>query len=491
MSMIRPSDNEPVIDGPMYADRVRVYPMEVHGIVRRVKWAILILCLTVYYLLPWIRYNRGPGVPDQAVLLDVFNRRFYFFWMEFWPQDIYLLAGLLILAAVSLFLVTSLFGRMWCGYTCPQTVWTDLFMWVERTIEGDRNERMKRDNAKLSWAKAWRKILKHGLWLFIAAWTGGAWIMYYVDAPTLVREYWTLSASMEVYLFTGIFTATTYLLAGGAREQVCTFMCPWPRFQAAMLDEQSIIVTYQAWRGEPRGHGKRTPDTEGGAAQLGNCIDCRACVNVCPTGIDIRDGVQLECINCGLCIDACDTIMEKTKQPKRLITWDTLANQAAKKEGRHGHLQIIRPRSIIYLGVLTVGIIAMGLGLWMRPSIAVEALHDRAPLFIRLAKGDVRNGYTIVVSNKTTQPITFRLTLDGLPGAKMTLGDSGLAPSNALDLPVPKDSVVDFRVYVAAAAPNGEEGSERVVFNLYDPNSANTASHRSVFLGPQSPKGGR
>ena len=233
------------------------------------------------------------------------------------------------MGAVALFLVTSLFGRVWCGYTCPQTVWTDLFMWVERLIEGDRNERMKRDAGAADFRqRSGARRLKHAVWLGIAFWTGGAWIMYYVDAPTVTVEFWTGTASTEVYFFTFLFTATTYLLAGWAREQVCTYMCPWPRFQSAMLDEQSFTVTYQGWRGEPRVRGKRHD-----GAPAGDCIDCGACVTACPTGIDIRDGIQLECINCGLCIDACNHVMERTGRPEWLITWDTLADQAAKAAG--------------------------------------------------------------------------------------------------------------------------------------------------------------
>ncbi len=319
----------------LYANRVRVYPKSVHGPVRRFKWAVLIVCLAIYYLLPWLRWHRGVNQPDQAVLLSIWHERFYFFDLKFWPQDIYYLTGLLIMGAVGLFLVTSLLGRVWCGYTCPQTVWTDLFMWIEHLVEGDRNERMKRDAGPLTFDSAWRKVVKHGTWLGIAFWTGGAWIMYYVDAPTVTVEFWTGTASKEVYFFTALFTATTYLLAGWAREQVCTYMCPWPRFQSAMLDEQSLTVTYQGWRGEPRLRGRRHDDT-----QAGDCIDCGACVTACPTGIDIRDGIQLECINCGLCVDACNHVMERTGRPKWLITWDTLADQAAKAEGRHGDVQI-------------------------------------------------------------------------------------------------------------------------------------------------------
>ena len=277
---------------PLYAGRVKVHPKSVRGRIRRIKWAALSLFLGVYYLAPWLRWDRGPGVPDQALLIDLPARRAYFFWIEIWPQEIYYIAVLLIMGAFGLFLATSIGGRVWCGYACPQTVWTDLFMWVERQIEGDRAARLKLDKAPLSAGKVGKKVLKHACWLFIAFATGGAWIMYFKDAPTLATEYFVGESSFSVYFFTGLFTTTTYLLAGWAREQVCTYMCPWPRFQAALLDEDSLVVTYREWRGEPRGKYRKGENWEG----RGDCIDCKQCVAVCPTGIDIRDGLQLECI---------------------------------------------------------------------------------------------------------------------------------------------------------------------------------------------------
>src|SRR5450631_4149416 len=314
---------------PLYATRIKVYPRAVKGLWRWVKWLALVVLLGIYYLVPWLRWDRGPNAPSQAILIDLDGRRGWFFDVVIWPQEIYFVTGFLILAAFGLFFATALFGRVWCGFACPQTVWTDLFMLVERLIEGNRNERMRVDRAPMSAAKAARKGLKHAVWIAIAAATGGAWIFYFVDAPTTLAKIFRGEASLEVYFFIGLFTATTYLLAGWAREQVCTYMCPWPRFQAAMLDEQSFTVTYQAWRGEPRARGKRI------AGAGGDCVDCGACATACPTGIDIRDGSQLECINCGLCIDACNHVMERTGRPGWLITWDTLADQTAKAAGTH------------------------------------------------------------------------------------------------------------------------------------------------------------
>jgi cytochrome c oxidase accessory protein FixG len=466
-----------------YANRVRVYPRSVHGPARTIKWAVLIVCLAVYYVLPWIRWNRGPGRPNQAVLLDLQTERFHFFNLEFWPQDIYFLTGILILGAVLLFLVTSLFGRIWCGYGCPQTAWTDLLMWVERLFEGDRNERMRRDQAPLTFDKLWRKTAKHAVWLGIAFWTGGAWIMYYVDAPTVTREFWTGNASMPVYGFTFLFTATTYVLAGWAREQVCTYMCPWPRFQASMLDEQSIVVTYQAWRGEPRGHGKRTPEARA-TRKLGDCVDCKACVYACPTGVDIRDGVQLECINCGLCIDACNEIMEKTGQEKWLITWDTLARQKAKGAGRHEALHLLRPRTLIYVGALLVAISAMGMALAMRSHLNLSVQHDRAPLFVKMRDGSLRNGYTVKIANKSDAPAEFELSLAGLPGANMAVAEEGEGRSAHLALSVAPDSVGTFRVLVFGQPAHLVDGSQEVDFLMRNTTTGEQTSYRSTFLGP-------
>jgi cytochrome c oxidase accessory protein FixG len=466
----------------LYANRVRVYPKSVHGIVRQIKWGVLIACLGIYYLLPWLRWHRGVNQPDQAVLLSITNERFYFFNLELWPQDIYYLTGLLIMASVGLFLVTSLFGRVWCGFTCPQTVWTDLFMWVERVIEGDRNERMKRDAAPVTLDSVWRKTLKHAVWLGIAFWTGGAWIMYYVDAPTVTIEFWTGAASTEVYFFTFLFTATTYLLAGWAREQVCTYMCPWPRFQSAMLDEQSLTVTYQGWRGEPRRRGKRHDGDTGG-----DCIDCGACVTACPTGIDIRDGIQLECISCGLCVDACNHVMERIGRPRGLVTWDTLADQAAKAHGDTARFRLFRARTIIYVSALVLAVCVMGVALATRAGVGISVLHDRAPLFVRLADGDLRNGYTVKIVNKSNTLELYELSVQGLPGAVLTEANEGLGPAEQLGLPVKSDSVGTFRVMVAGQPASLQDGEQGINFMLSNTTTGEHTVYRSLFMGPGAP----
>jgi cytochrome c oxidase accessory protein FixG len=473
----------PLDDGSasFYATRKKVYPRAVAGPYRRIKWALLVVCLGIYYVVPWLRWDRGPGAPDQAVLLDLPGRRAYFLWIEIWPQEIYYLSGLLILGAVGLFLATSLLGRVWCGYTCPQTVWTDLFMWVERLIEGDRVERMRLDRQPFSATKALRKAAKHAAWLAIAAATGGAWVFYFVDAPTAFRDILAGRASVEVYFFVGLFTATTYLLAGWAREQVCTYMCPWPRFQASMLDVHSFVVTYRDYRGEPRGKHKHGDTWEG----RGDCVDCRACVAVCPTGIDIRDGQQLECIGCGLCIDACDEIMDKVGRPRRLIAFDTLANLEARSRSEPPSYRMARPRTLIYAGLLLVVAAVMAVGLAVRSTVELTVLRDRSPLFVTLADGGIRNGYSVKVLNKSREPEFYVLTLDGLPGARLAVvGDGEVREDGtAAVLDVKADSVGTFRVTVRAEPPSLGSESTPVRFRL--DGTAGRASQASVFLGPK------
>src|SRR4051794_10972832 len=298
-------------DGPLYVAQKKLYPQSVSGSFRRIKWGLMAFCLGVYYLLPFVRWNRGLGAPDQAVLVDLPNSRFYFFFIELWPQEVYYFTGLLILAALILFLMNALAGRVWCGYLCPQTVWTDLFFAVERLIEGDRRERMLKDAGPLTLERFTEKLLKHSVWLMIAWWTGGAWGLYFADAPSLVVDLATAKAPMVAYGSIAILTFTTYVLAGHMREQVCLYMCPWPRIQAALIDENALNVTYRYDRGEPRHSVKKAATLRAAGEPAGDCIDCNQCVAVCPTGVDIRDGANLGCIQCGLCIDACDAVMTK------------------------------------------------------------------------------------------------------------------------------------------------------------------------------------
>ncbi len=470
-----------ISEPPLYADRTKVYPRAVTGTWRRVKWTVLVVLLGIYYLVPWLRWDRGPGSPNQAILLDLDGRRGWIFDIIIWPQEVYFITGLLILGAVGLFLATSLFGRVWCGFACPQTVWTDLFMMVERLIEGDRNERMRRDKQPMSFDKVARKGAKHLVWLAIAAATGGAWVFYYVDAPTTLVKIFRGEASMEVYFFIGLLTATTYMLAGWAREQVCTYMCPWPRFQAAMLDEQSLIVTYQKWRGEPRGKHKAGDSWEG----HGDCVDCGLCVAVCPTGIDIRDGQQLECIGCGLCIDACAPTMQKVGRPLGLIRWDTLARQQVRETGK-GSLtwRLLRPRTALYATLVTVVATAMIVAFALRSDADVSVQRDRSPNFVRLTSGDIRNSYTVKISNKTQAVRQFQLGIEGLPGASLTVATAEEETGAAPHVTAEANGVTTFRVLLTVPAAAAPSGSAPVEFMIRDERGRERASHDAVFVGP-------
>ncbi|WP_294538243.1 cytochrome c oxidase accessory protein CcoG [uncultured Rhodoblastus sp.] len=407
------------ITGPLYASRKKVYPQAVNGRFRRIKWAFMAFALGLYYLLPFVRWDRGPGAPSQAVMVDLTHRRFYFFFIELWPQEVYYFTGLLILAAFTLFLMNAVAGRVWCGYMCPQTVWTDLFYAIERWVEGDRRDRMRKDKAGWSVKRVWELGSKHFLWLMVAWWTGGAWVLYFDDAPTLVRELATFQASTTTYVWIGILTASTYLLAGTSREQVCIFMCPWPRIQAALTDEWALNVTYRGDRGEPRVSVKKAAHLREQGKPAGDCVDCRQCTAVCPTGVDIRAGSQLGCIQCGLCIDACDNVMKEIGRPTGLIAYDNDINAERRRAGLPEIYKIVRPRTILYAALICVVGAIMTIAMANKKFSGVNVLHDRNPLAVTLSDGSVRNGYTLRLLNKNGEARSFRLQVEGLNGAHL------------------------------------------------------------------------
>ncbi len=468
-------------DNPLYTDRIQIYPKAVSGFFRWIKWAALIVLLGLYHVVPWIRWDRGPNAPDQAVLVDMPGRRLYFFFIEIWPQEIYYLTFLLMAAAFGLFLATAIGGRVWCGFACPQTVWTDLFMWVERKIQGDRSARIRLEKQPWSSEKLWKKMATHASWLLIAAATGGAWIMYFNDAPTVTYEIFTGQAGLAVYFFFGLFTFTTYLLAGWAREQVCTYMCPWPRIQAALLDQDSYVVTYEKWRGEPRGPHKKGTSWEG----RGDCVACNQCVAVCPMGIDIRDGLQLECIGCGLCVDACNGVMEKVGRPLNLITLDTERNQYNRQAGKPTESRLVRPRTIIYVVILAVLGIGVLLGLTGRAGLDFNVLHDRNPLFVKLADGSIRNGYTIKLLNRVREPKTYALSLGGLEGATLSVLGQETDDGRSILLGAEPDQVSTYRLFVTVPAASATETVQDLEVVLTDRAEGDVYNFDTIFRGPE------
>ena len=470
---------------PLYVKAKKVFPQSISGRFRNIKWAFMIFALGLYYFLPFVRWDRGPGAPDQAVLIDFPARRFYFFFIEIWPQEVYYLTGLLILAALILFLMNALAGRVWCGYMCFQTVWTDLFFLVERWIEGDRRVLLKQEGQPMTGKRIGKKILKHIIWLLIAWWTGGAWVLYFADAPTLVKELAFGEAPMVAYLWIAILTSTTYIMAGHMREQVCVYMCPWPRIQAALTDEWALNVTYRTDRGEPRGSLKKMKLRAKEGLPAGDCVDCGQCVAVCPTGIDIRDGAQLACIQCGLCIDACDNVMAKIGKPRGLVDYDTDINIQRHLEGQDSIYRFVRPRTIIYVSMI-VGVCALMLfTLVNRQLVDMNVLHDRNPLFVALSDGSIRNGFTVRLINKAPTARDYELTLVNAPeGFSMkAIGIDNVTPTKLI-VPIDQDITKELRIQVFAP-PGAKLGkSQDINFNVRDTETGEAETVTDYFKAP-------
>ncbi len=465
---------------PLYVAREPVFPRRVKGTFRTLKWWIMAVTLGIYYLTPWIRWDRGPNLPDQAVLIDLAGRRFYFFWIEIWPHEFYFVAGLLIMAGLGLFLFTSALGRVWCGYACPQTVWTDLMILVERWVEGDRNARVKLWNAPWSLRKVRLRATKFAIWALIGLATGGAWVFYFTDAPTLARDLVAFDAHPIAYTTIAILTLTTVVFGGFMREQVCIYMCPWPRIQAAMMDEDTLTVAYRDWRGEPRGKHRKAD----GADQLGDCIDCNACVAVCPVGIDIRDGQQLACITCALCIDACDDVMAKVGKERGLIDYLALKDEVAERAGqprtpvwRH----VLRPRVLLYTFLWAAIGAGLIFALFVRQDIDMTVAPVRNPTFVTLSDGSIRNTYDIRLLNKHGEGRPYTVTVVGHPSLMVDL--EGV--SQGTSVTVPPDATFLQRVYVVAPAGTAPATDDRteIRFWVEDRLSGERAYKDSVFNG--------
>jgi len=474
------ADPQPSTGPTLYAAREPVFPRRVTGKFRNLKWAIMAVTLGIYYVTPWLRWDRGPELPDQAVLVDLAHRRFFFFWIEIWPHEFYFVAGLLVMAGLGLFLFTSALGRVWCGYACPQTVWTDLFILVERWIEGDRNARLRLYRQQtLDARKARLRVTKWVVWLLIAVGTGGAWVFYFADAPTLLRDLVTLQAHPIAYTTIAVLTGTTFFFGGFAREQICIYACPWPRIQAAMMDEETLTVGYREWRGEPRKHSEAVA----AGAEQGDCIDCMACVNVCPMGIDIRDGQQMECITCALCIDACDDVMERIGKPRGLIDYMALTDEESERGGeppkpvwRH----IFRPRTVLYTALWSLVGVGLVVALFIRPEIDITVAPVRNPTYVTLADGSIRNTYEVRLRNKQGEARPFELSVKADPEIRLELegtdGDIVTVDANAQRLQ---------RVYLIAPPDSAPARAHRSDVRLWveDTESGDRASRETIFNG--------
>jgi cytochrome c oxidase accessory protein FixG len=450
----------------------RVVPQSVSGRYRRRKWIALIICLSVYYVLPFLRWTRGPGQPDQAVLVDFERGRLYFFFVEIWPQEVYYLTGILILATLVLVLVNAVAGRVWCGYFCPQTVWTDLFLLVERLIEGDRRMRLKKHGSAATPRRIVEVVAKHTIWILIAMETGGAFVLYFADAPTLIGDLATGQASAMAYAWVGILTSSTYTLAGFAREQVCTWMCPWPRLQGAIWDPEALIVNYRDYRGEPRASAKKAAELRARNEPAGDCVDCLQCVTVCPIGIDIREGPNFACINCGLCVDACDTTMGKLGRPRGLIDYEAWSNIERGRRDEPLRLRLIRPKTLALAGSILALVALMSVSLGMRWDAKVAVIHDRNPVVVTLSDGRTRNGYAVRLYNKADHDRSFRLAVSGLDDAEVEVvtGDAivSIAP----------DATYELRMLVRATARD----RQTITFVATDIGSGRSVTAQDVFI---------
>jgi len=387
-----------------YVAHEKIYPREVKGRYATLRNLAVWVLLGIYYLLPWVRWD-----DRQAVLFDLPARKFYVFGLTFWPQDFFFMAWLLIIAALTLFFVTAIAGRLWCGYACPQTVWTEAFLWLERLTEGNHVQRRKLDKGPWTREKLVRKGTKQFLWITFALWTGFTFVAYFTPATELGPKLLTFSAGPWETFWVLFYGFATYGNAGLLREQVCKYMCPYARFQGAMFDKDTMIISYDAHRGEPRGGRKRSVDPR--SAGLGDCIDCNMCVQVCPTGIDIREGLQIECIACAACVDVCNDVMDKMKYPRGLIRYSTHHAMEERRPAR-----VLRPRVMVY-GLLLLGLlVGFGISVANRSTLIVDVIRDRNMLYRELPGGLVENVYTITFVNKTENERSYRVSARGIEG---------------------------------------------------------------------------
>jgi cytochrome c oxidase accessory protein FixG len=453
----------------LYAASKKIYPRTVQGVFAQWRWGFVVLTQLLFYGLPWLEWGQR-----QAVLFDLGARRFYIFGLVLYPQDFIYLTGLLIISALSLFLFTAVAGRLWCGYACPQTVYSELFMWIERKIEGDRSARMRLDEGDFSLEKLVKKWYKHLIWIFLSIWTGFTFVGYFTPIRDLVMEFFLERMSSWEVFWVFFYGFATYGNAGFMREQVCKYMCPYARFQSAMFDHDTLIVTYDAERGEPRGARSKKADVA--ALHLGACVDCTLCVQVCPTGIDIRKGLQYECIGCGACIDVCDTVMDKMGYPRGLVRYATQNALSNRWTSREMWRRVMRPRVLIYTGILVSLTLGLFISLSLRTPLKVDVVRDRASLARITEVGTLENVYRLQLMNATEQAQTYRLSVSGLDRLEIkTATEIEVAPAQAR------------WVIVRADIPYGSapQGSHKIIFDIQAANGKDRVTEKSVFMVPR------
>ncbi len=454
----------------MYAKREEIYAREARGRYTNWRWIFVWLTQLVYYGLPWLTWN-----DRQAVLFDLAARKFYLFGVVLWPQDFIYLAVLLIICAYGLFLFTAVLGRVWCGFSCPQTVYTEIFMWIENKIEGDRSARMRLDKQPWNANKIGRKSAKHAAWIAVSLWTGFTFVAYFTPVKTLMEQ--TLAASLGPWqLFWILFYGfATYGNAGWMREQVCKFMCPYARFQSSMFDKDTLIVSYDAKRGEPRGARKKAEQAQ---TQLGDCIDCSLCVQVCPTGIDIRNGLQYECISCAACIDACDSVMDRVGLPRGLIRYSTENGLKKQMNKRQIWQRMLRPRVLIYSAVLTLIVGTFFGTLLTRTPLKLDVIRDRGALSREVEDGMIENVYRLQVMNTDEAPHRYRISVSGIDSIE-------LATAPEVEVEATASRGVPVRVRVAPGA--GTPGSNKIQFELQSLDDERVrVSEKAVFFVPRN-----
>jgi len=439
------------VEQTLYEIHQKVYLRAVTGIFATWRWALVLLTQLVFYGSPWLTWNGR-----QAVLFDLAARKFYIFGLVFWPQDIVYLAVLLIVCAYSLILFTAVAGRLWCGYACPQTVYTEIFMWIERKVEGERLARMKLDKGPLSTRKFALKALKHGLWIALALWTGFTFVGYFTPIKTLAREVLTLSTGPWESFWILFYGFATYGNAGWMREQVCKYMCPYARFQGVMFDPDTLVITYDRERGEPRGSRSRSEDYK--AKGLGDCVDCSVCVQVCPTGIDIRKGLQYECIGCAACIDGCNRVMEKMGYPKGLIRYSTENALKGHYDTERIAKRVLRPRVLIYTAILWAIIIAALITLYNRVPLKVDVIRDRGSVMRDPDDEKAQNVYRLQIMNTQEVARDVRISVSGLDGIELR------GEAQPIRVAATSSRVVPVRV--EASRRLGHQGSNRIQFTI-------------------------